>query len=39
MVWNFIKLKFKYAIIKKLDYDMQQLDDIESFYDEVYEVY
>jgi hypothetical protein len=35
-MWNFIKIAFKYAMVKKLDYDMDSLDDIESFYDEIY---
>jgi hypothetical protein len=33
MMWNFIKLTFKYSMVKKLDYDMNTYDDIESWYD------
>ena len=35
-MWTFIKIAFKYAMVKKLDYDMNSLDDIESFYDDIY---
>ena len=36
LMWNFIKIAFKYAMVQKLEYDMNSLDDIESFYDEIY---
>ena len=36
LMWNFIKIAFKYAMVQKLEYDMDSLDDIESFYDEIY---
>ena len=39
LLWNFIKLKFKYAVIKKLDYDFSEILDLEDFYDEVYEMW
>ena len=39
MMWNFIKLTFKYALVKKLEYNMDAFDDIESFYDELYVFY
>jgi len=39
LMWTFIKLTFKYALIKKLDYNIDSLDDIESFYDEIYALF
>ena len=39
LLWNFIKLKFKYAIIKKLDYTGTEQLDLEEFYDEVFEIF
>lgn len=39
LMWTFIKLTFKYALIKKLDYNMDSLDDVESFYDEIYALF
>ena len=39
LLWNFIKIKFKYTLIKKLDYNFSSLYDIEVFYDEVLELY
>ena len=39
LLWNFIKLKFKYALAKKLDYNFSELSDIEEYYDEVFEIY
>ena len=39
MLWNYILLKFKYKMVEKLDYDLTTINDIEVFYDEVYNLY
>ena len=39
LMWNFIKLKFEFAIIKKLDYDFTSFKELEDFYEEVFECY
>ena len=36
--WDFIKLKFKYALNKKLKYDGKCIHDLEKFYDSVFEI-
>ena len=38
--WDFIKLKFKYQLFKsKLEYDGGCINDLERFYDTVFEIY
>ena len=40
LIWVFIKLKFKYGIISKMKLDYEEgLQDLEEFYDEVYEIW
>jgi len=36
--WDFIKLKYKYELIRKLDYDICSICDLEKFYDIVFEI-
>jgi hypothetical protein len=36
--WDYIKLKFKYYIVKKLSYDSACFHDLERFYDDVFEI-
>ena len=37
--WDFIKLKYKYELIRKLDYDICSICDLEQFYDIVFEIH
>ena len=39
LMWNFIKIKFKYSLVSKLSYNISDIKDIEEFYDEVFELY
>jgi hypothetical protein len=38
-MWNYIRIKFKYVMIKKLEYNLASLNDIEEYYDEVFQLY
>ena len=37
--WDFVKLKFKYFLIQKLNYNFTDIVDLEQYYDEVYELW
>jgi len=39
LLWNFIKYRFEFAIIKKLDYNFTTFKGLEEFYEEVFEMY
>ena len=39
LCWNYVKFKFKYEIIGKLDYDVSTYNDLEEYYDEIFKIY